>query len=147
VEVWPGLRMKFISVPHRSEFTDTVGISINDKLLYIPDIDSWATWQAADEVVASHKVCLLDATFFDNNELPGRDLSTISHPFVVDTLKRFGHLLSSTQEEEKKKKEKRRIILTHLNHSNPLTNSSTPAFKVVEDAGFEVASDMMCIYL
>ncbi|MCF6228293.1 MAG: MBL fold metallo-hydrolase, partial [Planctomycetes bacterium] len=79
-EPWPGLQIRTVFVPHRGEYTDTIGVSINNKLLYVPDIDSWQQWPEARSEVAKHEVCLLDATFYSPDELPNRDLSKISHP-------------------------------------------------------------------
>ena len=136
VELAPGLRLRLIPVPHRAEFTDTVGISINDEVLFVPDIDSWDEWAAADEEVERHRVSLLDATFASLEEVPGRNLLEIPHPLVADTLERFGHLAST-----------HRIILTHLNHSNPASEPETPAGSTIRAAGFEVAEDLMAIRL
>lgn len=141
VEVWragqaPPLQIRPIPVPHRGEYTDTVGISINEKLLYVPDIDNWDAWPNAREEVAKHAVCLLDATFYSREELPGRDLSTISHPFITDTLKKFGDLAHD-----------RRIILTHFNHSNPVCDPGSVEARAVQEAGFELAQEMMAIRL
>lgn len=131
---WPGLTVRTVPVPHRAEFTDTVGISINEHLLYVPDIDGWDQWPEAHAEVADHPISLLDATFYDDTELPGRDLAAIGHPFVVDTLQRFGALAAD-----------HRIVLTHMNHSNPIAGEGSAAAERVRAAGFEVAVDMMPI--
>lgn len=136
VEPWSGLSIRPIPVPHRGEYTDTVGISINETLLYVPDIDNWDAWPAACEEVSKHKICLLDATFYSRDELPGRNLGEISHPFITDTLKKFGDLT-----------EGRRIILTHFNHSNPVCDPGSKQARAVTDAGFELAQEMMAIEL
>ena len=135
-EPWPGLSIRAIPVPHRGEYTDTVGISINEQLLYVPDIDNWDAWPAALEEVEKHEVCLLDATFYSPDELPGRDLSEISHPFITDTLKKFGDLTKD-----------RRIILTHFNHSNPACDPGSKEARSVVAAGFELAQEMLAIEL
>lgn len=132
----PGLRLRLVPVPHRAEFTDTVGISINDEVLFVPDIDSWDAWAGADEELERHRVSLLDATFATLDEVPGRDLAEIPHPLVGATLERFGHLAST-----------RRIILTHLNHSNPASETDSPTTRAIGAAGFEVADDFMTIRL
>ena len=132
----PPLQIRLIPVPHRGEYTDTVGISINETLLYVPDIDNWDAWPAAREEVSKHKISLLDATFYSRDELPGRDLSEISHPFITDTLKKFGDLT-----------EGRRIILTHFNHSNPVCDPGSAEARAVQDAGFELAQEMMAVPL
>jgi pyrroloquinoline quinone biosynthesis protein B len=123
-------------VPHRGEYTDTIGISINEKLLYVPDIDNWDAWPVARDEVAKHEVCLLDATFYSRDELPGRNLKEISHPFITDTIRKFADLTKG-----------RRIILTHFNHSNPVCDPSSKEARAVTDAGFELAQEMMAIEL
>ena len=136
LQPWPGLSIRPIAVPHRGEYTDTVGISINETLLYVPDIDNWDAWPAAREEVGKHKISLLDATFYSRDELPGRDLSEISHPFITDTLKKFGDLTKD-----------RRIILTHFNHSNPVCDPGSVQARTVLEAGFELAQEMTAIRL
>ncbi|MHC4840953.1 MAG: MBL fold metallo-hydrolase [Planctomycetota bacterium] len=135
-EPWPGLKVRTSFVPHRGEYTDTIGVSINDQLLYVPDIDGWKQWSNAREEIAKHEICLLDATFFSPEELPGRDLNEISHPFIVDTLEFF-----------KQEAGDRRLILTHFNHSNPVCNPAGEQAQQVLDAGFELAQEMMAIEL
>jgi pyrroloquinoline quinone biosynthesis protein B len=135
-EIAKGLTLRLVPVPHRAEFTDTVGISINDEALFIPDIDSWEAWPEADAELSRHRVCLLDASFSSLSEIPGRDLTDIPHPLVPDTLERFGHLTSG-----------RRLILTHINHSNPISVTDSPEAEAVRMAGFEVAEDFMTIRL
>jgi pyrroloquinoline quinone biosynthesis protein B len=77
-------------VPHRAEYTDTVGLEIHGPggiLLYVTDTDSWEPW--ADELRSRcrrARYALLDATFYSARELPGRDLSEVPHPFVEDNL-------------------------------------------------------------
>lgn len=133
---WPRLGLRVIPVPHRGEYTDTVGISIDEKLLYVPDIDDWNAWPEARKEVAAHEVCLLDATFYSRDELPGRDLHKISHPFITDTIETFGDLAHG-----------RRIILTHFNHSNPVCDPAGEEAARVREAGFELAQEMMAIEL
>ena len=64
--------------------------------------------------------------------MPGRNLSDIPHPLVGDTIERFGHLAAD-----------RRMILTHINHSNPIGRPDSHQAHAVEAAGFEVATDFM----
>ena len=125
-----GVTVRRVPVPHRPDFSDTVGYSINDELLYVPDIDGWEEWPEAEAVIGSHRVALLDATFFSADELPGRDLGAIPHPFVAETIERFAHLDT-------------RIILTHLNHSNPIGDPALPEAALVGEVGFAIATDGM----
>lgn len=135
-EPWAGLSIRAIIVPHRDEYTDTVGVSINETLLYVPDIDDWSLWPEAHAEVENHEVSLLDGTFYSRDELPGRDLSEISHPFITDTIETFKDLTAS-----------RRIILTHFNHSNPVCNPGSEQARACLNAGFELAQEMMSIQL
>lgn len=131
-EPWPGLRVRVFTVPHRGEYTDTLGVSINETLLYVPDIDTWKTWPQARAEVEKHKIALLDGTFFSADELPGRDLREIAHPFITDTLQFFAPQAND-----------RRLVLTHFNHSNPVCDPGSPQARQVQAAGFELAQEMM----
>jgi pyrroloquinoline quinone biosynthesis protein B len=127
-----------IPVPHRAEHTGTVGYSIAVRgkpwAFYLPDIDGWHEWPEAADVMAAHEVCLVDATFSSPDELPGRDLAAIKHPFVPDTIERFGDLTDS-----------RMIVLTHINHSNPLGDDDSAITSRALDAGFIIAHDGLVI--
>ncbi|MCC7509329.1 MAG: MBL fold metallo-hydrolase [Planctomycetes bacterium] len=136
ISPWPGLNVRTMPVPHRGEYTDTVGVSLNEDVLYVPDIDDWRKWPAAREEIGRHSVCILDGTFFSRDELPGRDLKEISHPFIEDTIEFFAKEVKS-----------RRIILTHFNHSNPVCDPASPQARRVIDAGFELAQEMTAVSL
>lgn len=116
-----------VPVPHRAEFTDTVAISVAGAL-YLPDLDAWDAWPGHHAVVASHDLALLDASFWSSDEVPGRDLADIPHPLVPDTIERFADLSD-------------RVVLTHLNHTNPLCDPASPESAQVRDRGFRVARD------
>ncbi len=128
------LTISAIPVPHRDEYSDTVSFSVSVAgqpwLLYLPDIDDWQSWDAAELEIARHEVALLDATFSSTDELPGRDISAIRHPLVPDTIERFAHLTHDTQ-----------TILTHINHSNPLGDPDSAITREATAAGFIVAYD------
>ena len=64
--------------------------------------------------------------------MPGRDLSEIPHPFVVESLARF----ASLPDEERNK-----IFFTHLNHTNPITDPRSEATARVRAAGMWVARE------
>ncbi len=130
------LRIRAFAVPHRGEYTDTLGVSINEEILYVPDIDDWRVWPDARAEVAKHNVCILDGTFFSPDELPTRNLKEISHPFITDTIDFFADLTKD-----------RRIILTHFNHSNPVCDPASRQALQVLQAGFELAQEMLAIPL
>ena len=122
------------TVPHRDEFSETVGyeIQINDKsIIFIPDIDKWSKWdQDIMEVIRKSDMALLDASFFKNGEISGRDMSQIPHPFVEESMSLFGKL----SDEDKAK-----VYFIHFNHTNPLNFSDSEESQLVRDKGFKIA--------
>ena len=119
-------------VPHRDEFSETVGYRIDGpskSLVFIPDIDKWIKWQIdIIEVVENSDYSLLDGTFYDINELPGRDMSEIPHPFIIETMRLF-----------KNSDKKDSIYFIHLNHTNPALNKDSVEHKKVIYNGFNIA--------
>lgn len=135
-----------LPVPHRDEYSETVGIAMINaggaSLLYIPDIDSWEQWEllAGDPlagVVAKFDHVFLDATFWDDDELPGRDMSEIPHPRVSETMA----LLDTLSSEERAK-----VHFIHYNHTNPIRDPASAESREVEARGFRVArqGDRFC---
>lgn len=122
-------------VPHRDEYSETVGFRISGPsktVIYLPDIDKWERWSVKiEDLLSQSDYAFLDATFFDVNELPGRDMSEIPHPFVVETMERLKALPLL---------ERKKVRFIHLNHSNPLLNPSSTAAVQVEEAGHWVAT-------
>jgi len=118
-------------VPHRDEFSETVGYRIegpSKSLVFIPDIDKWNKWQTdIIDIVENSDYSLLDGTFYDINELPGRDMSQIPHPFIVETMKIF-----------KNSDKKDSIFFIHLNHTNPALDNSSNEFQNIIDSGFNI---------
>ena len=123
-----------VAVPHRAEFTDTVGVKIDGPkraVLYLPDVARWAEVADMDALLRGVDVLLLDGTFYSGDELPGRDLSAIGHPLVVDSVERLTPQVRAGA---------LRVIFVHLNHSNPLHDPDSAASRAVAAAGFEVAT-------
>jgi pyrroloquinoline quinone biosynthesis protein B len=81
-------------------------------------------------------MCLLDATFSSADELADRSVTEIKHPLVTDTIERFGSLTGTT-----------RIVLSHINHSNPLADPESPIARDAAASGFVVAHDGMVLRL
>lgn len=125
-----------IQVPHRDEFSETVGYSINTEkttVLYIPDIDKWAKWERdIKKLVYEYNYLFLDGTFYSEKELPGRNMSEIPHPFVKESMVLFNGLPAA---------EKRKIWFIHFNHTNPLLDISSDAYKEVKNKGFNTAAE------
>lgn len=124
-----------LQVPHRDEYSETVGFLIKgpDKsALFIPDIDKWEKWERnIDSLIATVDYAFIDATFFDTKEINNRDIKTIPHPFVIESMQRFAHLSLN---------DRRKIHFIHFNHTNPLLIKSSSAVKKVLAAGFRIAS-------
>jgi pyrroloquinoline quinone biosynthesis protein B len=125
-------------VPHRDEYSETVGFRIdgpNKSAVFIPDIDKWTLWDIdIRDVVRSVDYALLDATFFRDGELGGRDMSKIRHPFVSESMELFDSL--DTRERE-------RVIFIHMNHTNPLLQDGSDAQAEVTRRGYRYAHEGM----
>ena len=129
-------------VPHRDEYSETVGYRIDGptkSAVFIPDIDKWERWNTdIREIVRSVDYAIIDATFFADGELPGRDMSQILHPFVAESMA----LLSELNDEERS-----RVIFIHMNHTNPLLIDGSPEQAEVERRGFRFAREGMRLEL
>lgn len=142
VTLGPDITVTPLLVPHRDEYSETVGFRIdgpNKSALYIPDIDKWERWDSDIlELVRSVDYALLDATFFADGELPGREMSRIPHPFVAESMALFAELTAA---------EKARVIFIHMNHTNPLLIDGSDAQKIVRQRGFRIAFEGMRLEL
>ncbi|MEO1258237.1 MAG: MBL fold metallo-hydrolase [Bacteroidota bacterium] len=123
-------------VPHRDEYSETVGYKIQGpakSLLFIPDIDKWHLWEKdIVEEVKTTDHALLDGSFYQNGEIPGRDMSEIPHPFVVESMETFKGLPSE---------EKAKIQFIHFNHTNPVLLENSEARKNVLEKGFGICEE------
>ena len=121
-------------VPHRDEFSETVGYLISSskkKIVFIPDIDKWGKWnQDIIALVKSADLVFIDGTFYDDSEINNRDMSEIPHPFIVESMELFKDLSL---------KEKAKITFIHLNHTNPLLDSTSNQRDNVLKKGFKIA--------
>lgn len=130
----PQLHVTALPVPHRDEFSDTVAFLIRGpsrSLLWLPDIDRWEDWDRhLEDVIADVDIAFLDATFYDDAELGGRDISQIPHPRVVDTMARL----------EAAGLNDGRVQFVHLNHTNRLLTKPA-ARRAIERRGFHIATE------
>ncbi len=131
-----------VEVPHRAEFSETVGYKIygpNKTALFIPDIDKWYLWEKSivDEI-KQVDYAIIDATFYDSKEVNYRDISEIPHPFVTESMDLFDSIDI---------KEKNKIYFIHLNHTNPLLNEQSKQYKSVITKGYNVAKEEMILDL
>lgn len=124
-------------VPHREEYTEVVGFRIDGprrKILYIPDIDKWNVWdRKIGPLVAQADVAYLDGTFFDNGELPNRDMASVPHPFIVESIATFRSLNPA---------DRSKIRFIHLNHTNPALQANGAAVAAIRAAGMAVAVEL-----
>ena len=127
-----------ILVPHRDEYSETVGYIIEGnrkKALYIPDIDKWVKWNISiTKMIKNVDYAFLDGTFFDEKEINNRDISEIPHPFIIESLELFNNLENI---------DKAKVYFTHLNHTNPVLNKNSEEYKRVILSGFNVAEPGM----
>ena len=121
-------------VPHRDEFSETVGYKIigpNKYVLFIPDIDKWSKWNTSIiKEIKNSNYAFVDASFFDGDEINNRDISEIPHPFVIESMKLFKNLPET---------EKAKINFIHFNHTNPILNKNSEQHKLVLDKGFSIS--------
>lgn len=136
VDLAPGLTAIPFRVPHRDEYSETVGFRIRGPLrsvLYLPDIDKWSRWETPlPEALASVDVAYLDGSFFADGELPGRDMSQVRHPFIRETMELLRHLPAP---------ERAKVRFLHLNHTNPALDPDGDARRQVREAGMRVAEE------
>ena len=141
INISANLKIKPFLVPHREDYSETVGFKIatsKKELIYIPDIDNWEKWDISiTELIKNIDFALVDGTFFSEREIE-RDISLIPHPLVKDSLKLFSNL---------KAKERNKIIFTHFNHTNPLIDEGSKEHEEVLSKGFRIAKEGGNFYL
>ncbi len=117
-------------VPHRDEYSETVGFVMkvnSEKILFLPDIDKWDKWsENAVSFISGMDMAFIDATFYDENELPGRTMKEVPHPLVKESISLFQAL-------------KQNIYFIHMNHTNPLLQAETEIHQQVIRQGFHIA--------
>lgn len=139
VELGKDLHVTPLTVPHRDEYSETVGFRIEGptrSILFIPDITGWDAWEACgtriEDMLGSVDLAYVDGTFMSGDELPGRDLSTIKHPMIAASIERFATLPEC---------ERQKVRFIHLNQSNPLIKGDRRALADVERSGSGVARE------
>ena len=125
-----------LRVPHRDEYSETVGFKIigpKKSALFIPDIDKWEKWdKSIKKLITQVDYAFLDGTFYDAQEINNRDISEIPHPFIIESLKLF---------EDLNKLNRNKIYFIHLNHTNPANNKKSKAYKLIISKGLNVAQE------
>lgn len=136
VTLSPRLTVTPTAVPHRDEYSETVGFIVRGpsrSALYLPDIDKWERWSTPVEAVLEGvDLAFVDGTFYGPDELPGRAMSEVPHPFIVESLARLAALPA---------REREKVRFIHLNHSNPAIRAGSDARREIEAAGLRVADE------
>lgn len=134
IAINPSIEVTPFLVPHRDEYSETVGYKIkgpNKTAIFIPDIDKWHLWEKniIDEI-KNVDFAFLDATFYSGKELNNRDISQVPHPFIIESLETF-NLLDTIQ--------KNKIIFIHFNHTNPVIDIHSKEAKSIIAKGYKIA--------
>ena len=133
ISISNNLKIVPFTVPHRDEFSETVGYKIigpNKSALFIPDINKWSLWDK--DIVAEVKdvdYAFLDATFFEDGEV-NRPMDEIPHPFIVETINLFKN--ESIQVKNK-------IHFIHFNHTNISLQYKNPVIDSIGKLGYNFA--------
>jgi pyrroloquinoline quinone biosynthesis protein B len=127
------LKVTPLLVPHRDEYSETVGYLIEGpkkSALFIPDIDKWEKWEIdIMEQIKKVDYAFLDATFYSGKEINNRDISEIPHPFIIESIEKFEKLSSD---------EKKKVVFIHFNHTNPVLDPNSAESKWVIKNGFRI---------
>ena len=123
-------------VPHRDEYSETVGYRIIGKeksLAFIPDIDKWEKWHGSIfQLVLNTDILLLDGTFYSQNEIPHRNMAEIPHPFIIESMETLSELNSENRS---------KVHFIHFNHSNPAIKDNSPAYHTIKSKRFNLARE------
>jgi pyrroloquinoline quinone biosynthesis protein B len=128
------LALEPVRVPHRPHPEPTFAFLLRGprrSLFYCPDIDAWDRWE---ESLADYLhregvgIALLDGTFWSADELPGRSIQDVPHPFALDTAARAR---SSGCD----------VRIIHMNHTNPLWEDGVERAQL-RAMGIEVGSEL-----
>ena len=135
------LQVRAFRVPHRDEFSETVGYEIKSqgkRLVFIPDIDKWQKWsESLEGLVKSADYALLDGTFYKDGEI-NRPMCEVPHPFVTETMSLLDTLPIS---------QKSKVHFIHLNHTNPLLQPTSEESRLIQKKGFQVARSLQIFRL
>jgi pyrroloquinoline quinone biosynthesis protein B len=122
------LRTHAFLSPHRGEDTDTLGFEIvgpSRRLVYVSDADVFPP--AIIERIREADIAIVDGTFYDEKELPNRDMLAVRHPTVRGSLPRLTG-------------GRGQVYFTHMNHTNPLLDPKSPERSALP-AGFHVLEE------
>jgi len=126
------IEVESFKVPHRDEYTETVGFKIygqNKSLLFIPDIDKWEKWGKDITLeIEQADMAIIDGSFYKEGEIERLSMAEIGHPFIVESIALFEKLSIENR---------KKIYFAHLNHTNPVLKN-TEEYKLVKESGFNI---------
>ena len=136
VALGKGIRVTPFLVPHRREYSETVGFIIEGPergAIFLPDINGWDEFDTAgmkiESLIARVDFAYVDATFY-GDELP--NISSFPHPKILESMDRFDALPDS---------EKAKVRFIHLNHSNPALLPDSEERRTISERGYRVADE------
>ena len=142
------LTIEPILVPHRDELSDMHAFVIStpeNKLLYLPDHDTW------EETLSMYNcqdirqwlkdlaidIALIDGTFWSEDELQSRNQQKVPHPPIKQTIEMLGYKQQGDPE----------IYFIHLNHTNPVYDQWSEQHAQVIEMGWKIGKQGMKIKL
>ena len=142
------LTIEPILVPHRDELSDMHAFVISsseNKLLYLPDHD---TWEETLSMYNCHDIrqwlkslaidiALIDGTFWSEDELQSRNQERVPHPPIKQTIEMLGYKQQGDPE----------IYFIHLNHTNPVYDQWSEQHAQVIEMGWKIGKQGMKIKL
>jgi pyrroloquinoline quinone biosynthesis protein B len=110
-------------VPHRDEYSETVGYRIDGperSILFIPDINKWELWDIPiTGLISEVDLAFLDGSFYSPEEINFRPIEEIPHPTIQESMEQFEGLSAD---------DKRKVYFIHFNHTNPVLLDDSEAF-------------------
>ena len=142
------LTIEPILVPHRDELSDMHAFVISssqNKMLYLPDHD---TWEETLSMYNCHDIrqwlkelaidiALIDGTFWSEDELQSRNQEKVPHPPIKQTIEMLGYKQQGDPE----------IYFIHLNHTNPVYDQWSEQHAQVIEMGWKIGKQGMKIKL
>lgn len=136
VSIGDGISVTPFLVPHRREYSETVGFIIDGperSAMFLPDINGWDVFDEAgtkiESLIERVDYAYVDATFY-GDELPNID--SFPHPKILESMLRFDELPAS---------ERLKIRFIHLNHSNPALLPGSEEARSIRERGYATAAE------
>ncbi|GIT23902.1 MAG: hypothetical protein CM1200mP40_35840 [Gammaproteobacteria bacterium] len=100
--------------------------------MFIPDINKWEIWDRNIVDEFAGLTSLSGCVFLHGDEIPGRDMAEMPHPFVVESMALFVLLPAE---------EKKNFGFYSFKPYNPLLIEGSDAYRNVREQGYNVARE------